>query len=97
MTTVTGLYFDGRTSRAHQAQLRVEAGVAHLSGDVTRSCALGALHVSEPARHSGRKITFPDEAYFEVQDGAAFDALLHATGYRDSSVVRMQRSWRGVL
>jgi Zn-dependent protease with chaperone function len=97
MTTVAGLYFDGRTSRAHSAQLAVADGVAQLSGDVVRSCPLGELHVSEPVRHAGRKITFPDEAYFEVQDGAAFDALLHATGYRDSMVVRMQRSWRGIL
>ncbi|HWT71724.1 MAG TPA: M48 family metallopeptidase [Oxalicibacterium sp.] len=94
---VAGLYFDGRTSRAHRASLRVEAGVAQLSGEATRSCPLDQLHVSEPARHIGRKITFPDEAYFEVQDAAAFDALLQQTGYRDSSVVQMQRSWRGIL
>lgn len=97
MTEVAGLYFDGRTSRAHRAHLSVDAGVAHLSGEVERNCPLDQLHVSEPARHVARKITFPDEAYFEVQDAAAFDTLLGETGYRDSSVVRMQRSWRGIL
>ncbi|HEX2603576.1 MAG TPA: M48 family metallopeptidase [Oxalicibacterium sp.] len=94
---VPGLYFDGRTSRAHRVQLSVEAGIAQLSGDIARSCPLAELHVSEPAQHVARKVTFPDEAYFEVQDGAAFDALLQETGYRDSSVVRMQRSVRGIL
>jgi Zn-dependent protease with chaperone function len=97
MMEVAGLYFDGKTSRAHRVNLHVEAGVAHLSGEAVRSCPLEQLHVSEPVRHSGRKVTFPDEAYFEVQDAAAFDALLQQTGYRDSSVVRMQRSWRGIL
>jgi Zn-dependent protease with chaperone function len=97
MTTVAGLYFDGRTSRAHRVNLTVEAGVVRLSGETERSCPLDQLHVSEPARHIGRKVTFPDEAYFEVQDAAAFDTLLEQTGYRDSSVVRMQRSRHGIL
>jgi Zn-dependent protease with chaperone function len=97
MMAVSGLYFDGRTSRPHHVQLSVEAGIAHLSGELARSCPLAELHVSEPARHVARKVTFPDEAYFEVQDAAAFDALLQETGYRDSSVVRMQRSLRGIL
>jgi Zn-dependent protease with chaperone function len=97
MIAVPGLYFDGRTSRAYRVQLRVEAGIAHLSGEVARSCALAELHVSEPARHAARKLTFPDEAYFEAQDADAFNALLQQTGYRDSGVVRMQRSARGIL
>jgi len=44
-----------------------------------------------------RKVTFPDDAYLEIVDTAAFDALLADTGHQDSFVVRMQQSWRGAL
>lgn len=94
---IPALYFDGRTSRVHHVTLTVEAGIARLSGDVERSCPISELRVSERARHTRRKVTFPDDAYLEVQDEPAFDALLAETGYRDSTVVRMQQSWRGAL
>lgn len=77
--------------------LSVEDGIATIAGDVQRSCAIDQLRVSERVRHAPRKITFPDDAYLEIQDTQAFDALLSATGHRDSTVVRMQQSWRGAL
>jgi Zn-dependent protease with chaperone function len=91
------LYFDGKTSRAHRVTLTVENDVAMLTGDIERHCPISQLRVSERARNSMRKVTFPDDAYMEIQDAAKFDALLVETGYRDSSVVRMQQSWRGIL
>ena len=94
---LSGHYFDGRTSRLHRVTLSVDAGVATLAGDVQRSCALHALHVSERSAHAVRRVTFPDGASFEPDDRQAFDALLAQTGHRDSLVVRMQRSWRMVL
>jgi Zn-dependent protease with chaperone function len=97
MTPIAALYFDGKTSRAHRVTLTVQEGIALLAGDVERQSPLSELRVSERARNAVRKVTFPDEAYMEIQDGAAFDALLAATGYRDSSVVRMQQSRRGIL
>lgn len=96
-TAISALYFDGKTSRAHHVTLSVEDGVALLDGDAQRSCPIADLRVSERVRHAPRKVTFPDEAYLEVQDTQAFDALLASTGHRDSAVVRMQQSWRGAL
>lgn len=90
-------YFDGKTSRVHHVTLTVEDGLASITGDIERSCRLDNLRVSERGRNAGRKVTFPDNAYLEIQDRLAFDALLEKTGYRDSSVVRMQQSRRGVL
>src|SRR5690606_20805134 len=72
-------------------------GIAVIDGDAQRSCSLAELHVSERVHHGPRKVTFPDDAYLEIQDTQAFDALLAATGHRDSAVVRMQQSWRGAL
>ncbi len=94
---IPALYFDGKTSRAHRVTLSVEDGVASIAGDAERSCPIGALRVSERARNVSRKVTFPDDAYLEIRDAQAFDALLADTGYRDSAVVRMQQSWRGAL
>jgi Zn-dependent protease with chaperone function len=94
---IAALYFDGKTSRAHRVTLTVENEVAMLTGDIERHCPISQLRVSERVRNSVRKVTFPDDAYMEIQDTAAFDTLLAETGYRDSSVVRMQQSWRGIL
>lgn len=94
---IFGLYYDGKTSRAHCATLSVVDGVAIVSGEVERSCPLDALRVSERTRHAKRKVTFPDEAYFEVHDAQAFEDMLTDTGFSDSAIVRAQQSWRGTL
>lgn len=94
---IPAVYFDGKTSRRHAVELTVEDGNAVLDGDVQRTCPLGDLRVSERARHAARKVTFPDGAYLEVLDSPGFNALLAATGHRDSLVVRMQQSWRATL
>ena len=63
--SIPALYFDGKTSRAHHVTLSVEGGQATISGDAERSCPLDELRVSERARNTKRKVTFPDEAYLE--------------------------------
>jgi Zn-dependent protease with chaperone function len=95
--SVAAYYFDGKTSRRYAVDLSVESDVAHVSGEVRLACPLVELRVSERSAHTVRKVTFPDGAYLEIQDRAAFNALLAETGYRDSFVVRMQQSWRSTL
>jgi Zn-dependent protease with chaperone function len=94
---VSGQYYDGVTSRAHRVVLRVRDGEACLEGDTTRRVPLAQVRVSERTAHAPRKLTFADEACFEPDDRAALEALLQATGHRDSAVVRMQQSWRAVV
>ena len=90
-------YFDGQTSRLYHVTLSVRDGVAVLAGDIERSCPLGELRVSERSSHAVRKVSFPDGAYLEIADQAAFNDMLHDTGHRDGWVVRLQQSWRGAL
>ena len=91
-------YFDGKTSRKHSVELSVqENSVAILRGDIDAQWPIADLRVSERLRNGARKVTFPDGAYLEVLDNAAFNALLADTGFQDSLVVRMQQSWRGSL
>ncbi len=94
---VAAHYFDGRSSRLHHVWLAVRDGVLLLDGDAQRSCGLHELRVSERSRHALRKVTFPDGAYLEIRDQAAFERLLASTGHHDGLVVRWQQSWRGAL
>lgn len=90
-------YFDGKTSRRHAVQLDVHDGVAHLSGEVERVCPIAQLRVSERFNRAARKVTFPDGAYLEIIDAAAFAELLRTTRHHDSLVVRIQQNWRATV
>lgn len=94
---IPAYYFDGISSRRHWVELSVQAGIATISGDAYREAPLSDLRVSERARHTPRKVTFPDGAYLEVLDNTAFAALLAETGHREPLVVTMQQSWRLTL
>ena len=90
-------YFDGVTSRRHRVTLVVEEGIASIVGEVERQCALAELRVSEASRHGARIVTYPDGAYLEIEDKAAFSRLLASTGHRGALVARLQQSWRATL
>jgi Zn-dependent protease with chaperone function len=94
---IPAFYFDGHTSRRYSVELSIDAHVITMSGDTHRQCAIAELRVSERVRHGQRKVTFPDGAYLEVLDNAAFGALLSETGHRDSLLVTMQQSWRATV
>lgn len=94
---VAARYFDGHSSRLYHVNLVVQGDQAVISGDIERRCPLAQLHVSERSSHAVRKVSFPDGAYLEIADQAAFNSLLHDSGHRDSWVVRLQQSWRGAL
>lgn len=94
---LAAVYFDGLTSRSHRVMLAVEDGVARVTGEAERRCPLADLRVSEASRHGARIVTFPDGAFLEIDDKAAFASLLASTGHRGTLVARMQQSWRATL
>jgi Zn-dependent protease with chaperone function len=72
--------------------LAVTGDVARVSGDdISRESPLATLTVSEAMGAAPRLVTFPDGAYCEIHDHAAFDALLAATGHDEGPVARWQR------
>ncbi len=98
MTTgIPAVYFDGKSSKKHKVSLTIEDGVVRLQGDIERECPFNAVRVSERAKHGPRKMIFADDAYLEVLDKAAFNALLSATDHQESLVVHLQQSWRATL
>lgn len=94
---IAASYFDGKTSRRHAVKLQVRGELAILSGESQRQCPLAQLHVSERTSKAARKVTYPDGAYLEIINHAAFAAMLADTGHRDGMVVTLQQSWRGSL
>ena len=93
---IDAAYFDGKSSRRYRVALSVHGNTARLTGDLERECELAALRVSERFRHAGRKVTYPDGAYLEIAaaDTPRFNALLDATQFQESPVVRAQHDWR---
>lgn len=90
-------YLDGRTTRRRRVLLRVEDGHALVDGeDLSRREPLGRVRVSERMGSAPRLVSFADGAFCEVRDHAALDALLGATGFRESFVVRVQTRWTWV-
>ncbi len=93
--SVSADYFDGRSAKAHPVVLTLADGVLSLRGDtLQRDEAITTLRVSEPMGAAPRLISFPDGAHCEVRDHAGMAALLAASHYRDSWVVRLQERWR---
>lgn len=97
-TDVAGLYFDGRSARAHAVTLRLAGKLLQVDGtEVSRSDALAGVRLSEPMGLAPRLITFADGAHAEVRDHAALARLLALTGQRDAAHVRWAFDLRRVL
>ena len=91
-------YYDGKSSRRHAVNARLDGDRLRISGDgVERSAALHELRVSEPMGDAPRLLTFPDGAFCEFGDHAGLGALLEQTGFQDHFVVRWQYSRRWIL
>jgi len=87
-------YLDGVTSARRSVTLRVEDAHAIVEGEgVLRREPLGRVRVSERMGSAPRLVSFPDGALCEVRDHDALDALLGATGFRESVVARAQSRW----
>jgi len=96
--SVAGLYFDGRSARAHPVVLGLQGDALSMSGaGLLRVEALDRLHLSEPMGDAPRLITFSDGAHVEVRDHVRLAALLAASGQRDSALVRWAFEPRAVV
>jgi len=93
--SVNAEYFDGRSAKAHAVVLTLAGGVLSLRGTtIQRDDEITSLRVSEPMGLAPRLVSYPDGAHCEVRDHAGMNALLGATNFQDSWVVRLQDRWR---
>jgi Zn-dependent protease with chaperone function len=92
------VYFDGMSARARPVRLQMEGAVLRVAGEgVERRVALADVIWPERTRHGMRVAHFEGGGSVQCSDAAAWDAWSRASGRRDSLVVRLQQSWRGVL
>jgi Zn-dependent protease with chaperone function len=94
---ISGRYFDGRSSTAHDVQLQVDAGgrlrLIGLAAPV--EARLDEVVISDRIGSIPRRITLPDGSAFETGDNDAVDALARALGADGlmHSVSRWERRW----
>lgn len=92
------IFFDGRSSRRHDAALVVEGQRVTLTGDFgRREHPLADVDIDEALRGAPRTLRFPDGASCEVADATALAQALTAAGWREGAVVRAQRNRSLVL
>lgn len=97
--SVSAYYFDGISTRRHTVSLSLADGWLAVRGDeVAREEPFTTMSISEKLGNSPRLLHFPDGSHCEVNDHAAFEALLSEAGYRPQSLVsRLEGKWRFAL
>lgn len=92
------VYFDGVHGKGHAVTLYLNVAGLRIVGDgLDRTVALNAVQWPERTRHGMRIAHLEAGGAVQCADSAAWDDWSHAAGLRDTLVVRLQQSWRGVL
>jgi Zn-dependent protease with chaperone function len=96
-TGISGLYYDGISSRAYQIKLRIGGGYCSVNGDgIDRVIPINEVTISEPFAGAPRLLRFRDGASCEVPDTDRLSAILKSAGRAPSLVVHLQQRWRWV-
>jgi Zn-dependent protease with chaperone function len=94
---LTGLYYDGISTRAHPVFVTIANGQCRISGKgIERSLPLAEVSPSERLDGAHRILRFRDGSSCELQDSGRLSAFLDRAGRGESLVQRLQRSWRWV-
>jgi Zn-dependent protease with chaperone function len=91
--SVEAAYFDGEHARSCRVTLTFDGPDAVVSGGgVMRTAPIAVLTITDTLGAAPRLVRFPDGAFCEVTDHAAFGRLLAAHGLTGSAVSRWERS-----
>ncbi|SMB92076.1 M48 family metallopeptidase [Deinococcus hopiensis] len=97
LLSLSGVAFDGRSSRHHQATLDVagERATLHIEGGTETRWPLRQLRIDPPIPGVRRVLKFPDGARFETPDDAGVTALEARLGRNRalSGVRRLEARW----
>ena len=79
MVEVQGHYYDGKTSAAHPASLKLmsEGQLVLSHGTDSQRIAIEAVEIASRLGNTPRHVAFPDGGRFETQDNDGIDQLLH--------------------
>ena len=94
---LTGLFYDGISSRAHPVFVTIVEGQCRISGKgIDRSIPLAEVSVSERLDGAHRILRFGDGSSCELPDSSRLSVFLNRAGHGESLVQRLLRSWRWV-
>jgi Zn-dependent protease with chaperone function len=101
MDTARGVpaqYFDGRSTALHHVMLVLAAGRVTVTGEALhRDEPLEAVEIPPALGRTPRLVRFPDGAFCEVNDHAAFAAMLAGSGVRAPAISSWESSPRTAL
>jgi Zn-dependent protease with chaperone function len=96
--SVSGLYYDGRSSRSHEINFRIEGGLCRITGGgIDKVIPVLDITLSEQLDKAHRLLHFRDGTSCELPDNASLSAMLKKNRLGDTLVNRLQRSWRWVI
>ncbi len=94
---LTGLFYDGISSRAHPVFVTIVDGQCRISGKgIDQSIPIAEVSVSERLEGAHRILRFRDGSSCELPDSGRLSVFLKRAGRRESLVQRLLRSWRWV-
>ena len=94
---ITGLFYDGISSRAHPVFVTIVDGQCRISGKgIDQSIPIAEVSVSERLEGAHRILRFRDGSSCELPDSGRLSVFLNSAGRRESLVQRLLRSWRWV-
>jgi Zn-dependent protease with chaperone function len=94
------LWFDGRSPRAHEIELRIDADELWLrtaDGQTERRYPLRAVRWPERRSHGQRQTDLPDGSLIQHADAGEWDAWWREQGLGEGLVVGWMQSWRATL
>ncbi len=95
--TLPAVYFDGTSARAWPVQLQLRGKHLHVRGDgFEHTVDTRQIQWPERTQHGKRVAHFADGGSVQCANPLAWDAWRRNSGQRESSVVQLQQSWRGV-
>ncbi len=98
MTSVSGVYFDGRQAKAHAVTITVEAGALVFAGtEVDRRVSPAEVEIFDVVATTPRLVWFEDGASCEIANHAAFQDLVGPLGVIPSPVSRWEHDWRWAI
>lgn len=95
--TLQASYYDGISARPQAVTLSIDAAGLRIAGDsFVHYVPLHEVQWPERTRHGMRKAHFAHGGVVQCADSTAWDHWYAASGQRESLLIKLQQSWRGV-